>query len=246
MGKDKSSKQSAANKRAHQSSAAQSVAPATPNWPPFKPPLPVTDLMLTSPAQGFENTIAVIHNFWPKSLCRDYVTFLKTLPLTTTPGRPKRGEAVRQNDRYQVNDPAFSQKLWLETGLKDALRDDSVRHLCTASYSSNIRMRLMDKPLDDDSQLVTLPSATEPSGTVTAKTTWTLLLYLTSGAEGCIGGETAFYPHDRKSEKEAIVIAPETGMLLLHKHGDDCLLHEGREVKAGEKWILRSDLLVPK
>ncbi|RYP35154.1 hypothetical protein DL767_003931 [Monosporascus sp. MG133] len=129
MGKDKSSKQSAVNKRAHQSSAAQSVAPATPNWPPFKPPLPVTDLMLTSPARGFENTIAVIHNFWPKSLCRDYVTFLKTLPLTTTPGRPKRGEAVRQNDRYQVNDPVFSQKLWLETGLKNALRDDSVRHL---------------------------------------------------------------------------------------------------------------------
>ncbi|RYO77475.1 hypothetical protein DL762_009248 [Monosporascus cannonballus] len=129
MGKDKSTKQSTANKRAHQSSAGQPVAPATPNWAPFKPPLPVTDLMLTSPAPGFENTIATIHNFWPKSLCRDYVTFLRTLPLTTTPGRPKRGEAVRQNDRYQVNDPAFSQNLWLETGLKDALRDDSVRHL---------------------------------------------------------------------------------------------------------------------
>ena len=60
----------------------------------------------------------------------------------------------------------------------------------------------------------------------------------------------------------------ETGMLLLHKHGHDCMLvspplsapfhqaysklnivcvaaqHEGREVKAGEKWVIRTDLCV--
>jgi hypothetical protein len=77
---------------------------------------------------------------------------------------------------------------------------------------------------DDDFNYVTLPSATEPSGSCSTKTTWTLLLYLTSAAEGCIGGETVFYPHDRKVAKEAIAVAPETGMLLLHKHGNDCLL----------------------
>lgn len=59
---------------------------------------------------------------------------------------------------------------------------------------------------------------------VSVKTTWTLLLYLTSAAEGCIGGETVFYPHDRKSATEEIAVSLETGMLLLHKHGDDCLL----------------------
>lgn len=60
------------------------------------------------------------------------------------------------------------------------------------------------------------------------KTTWTILLYLTSPATGCVGGETVFYPDDlpgRKSplEKE-IVVGLETGMLLLHKHGNDCML----------------------
>lgn len=49
-------------------------------------------------------------------------------------------------------------------------------------------------------------------------------MYLTSAAEGCIGGETVFYPHDRKSAAEEIAVSLETGMLLLHKHGDDCLL----------------------
>lgn len=39
-----------------------------------------------------------------------------------------------------------------------------------------------------------------------------------------IGGETVFYPHDRRSAKEEIAVSLETGMLLLHKHGNDCML----------------------
>jgi hypothetical protein len=39
-----------------------------------------------------------------------------------------------------------------------------------------------------------------------------------------IGGETVFYPHDRRSAKEEIAVSLETGMLLLHKHGHDCML----------------------
>ena len=39
-------------------------------------------------------------------------------------------------------------------------------------------------------------------------------------------------------------MAPEMGMALLHRHGDQCLLHEGKEVLAGEKLVLRSDLIV--
>lgn len=77
---------------------------------------------------------------------------------------------------------------------------------------------------DDDYNDVTLPPATEGSGSISTRTTWTLLLYLTSAADGCLGGETVFYPHDRKVRKEEIAVALETGMLLLHKHGDDCLL----------------------
>lgn len=33
-------------------------------------------------------------------------------------------------------------------------------------------------------------------------------------------------------------------MVLLHKHGNDCMLHEGREVLDGEKWIIRTDVCV--
>lgn len=75
--------------------------------------------------------------------------------------------------------------------------------------------------VDDDYNNVELDIDNKP---VQARTTWTLLLYLTSASEGCLGGETVFYPHDRQSAAEEIPVSLQTGMLLLHKHGDDCLL----------------------
>lgn len=99
--------------------------------------------------------------------------------------------------------------------------------------------------VDDDSNVVQLH---DPSRR--ARTTWTLLIYLTSPATGCVGGETVFYPEvtgpkkKRIAQPDPIVVSLQTGMALLHKHGADCLLHEGKEVLQGEKWVIRSDLLV--
>jgi hypothetical protein len=119
--------------------------------------------------------------------------------------------------------------------------------------------------LDDESNNLIL--ATKPTPTP-AKTTWTLLLYLTSPTTGCIGGETVFYPDDLPGKKniveKEVVVELQTGMCLLHKHGNDCMLvsgflwlcimshlltclqHEGREVLEGEKWVIRTDLCVKK
>ena len=106
---------------------------------------------------------------------------------------------------------------------------------------------------DDESNSITIP--TDPP--TPARTTWTLLIYLTSPTTGCTGGETVFYPehghtNDRTKKpsseidvgNEPIVVGLETGMALLHRHGDQCMLHEGREVLEGEKWVIRSDLCV--
>jgi hypothetical protein len=49
---------------------------------------------------------------------------LKTLPLVTTPGKPKKGDAVRVNDRFQINDEVFAERLWEETGLKSLILGD--------------------------------------------------------------------------------------------------------------------------
>lgn len=71
------------------------------------------------------------------------------------------------------------------------------------------------------------------------------------------GGETAFYPcgvapmnngKPRKTKvkagEEDVVVGLQTGLALLHRHGRECLLHEGRPVSRGTKWVLRSDVVV--
>lgn len=127
MPKDKRSK----DKPPKPASSATAMAPATststpqpaassspPAWPPLKPPLPVTDLTIET---VFPSQIVVLRNFWPRALCRSYTAFLRTLPLVTTPGKPKRGDAVRVNDRFEVHDAAFAHTLWTQTGLREAL-----------------------------------------------------------------------------------------------------------------------------
>ena len=39
----------------------------------------------------------------------------------TTPGKPKKGEALRVNDRFNIEDAVFAERLWKETGLKELL-----------------------------------------------------------------------------------------------------------------------------
>lgn len=100
---------------------------------------------------------------------------------------------------------------------------------------------------DDESNQLMIPSLPPTP----AKTTWTLLIYLTGPATGCVGGETIFYPELGSAKQysgrsaagtQPIAVGLEVGMALLHKHGQDCLLHEGAEVKEGEKWVIRSDI----
>ncbi|CAG7563358.1 unnamed protein product [Fusarium equiseti] len=94
------------------------------SWPAFKPPLPVVDL--SPEPHPLTSKVILIPSFFPRNLCRDYVDFLKTLPLQTTPGRPKRGEAVRVNDRFQIDSQDFAMRLWEKTGLKEALLEGDV------------------------------------------------------------------------------------------------------------------------
>jgi hypothetical protein len=91
------------------------TAKPTPNWPAFTPLIPESDLTLEEVSPG---QIVTIQNFWTATLCKNYVAFLSSLPLTTTPGKPKKGDAVRVNDRYQIDDPAFAERLWSQTSLK--------------------------------------------------------------------------------------------------------------------------------
>ncbi|KAI9142004.1 hypothetical protein BKA69DRAFT_1021003, partial [Paraphysoderma sedebokerense] len=76
------------------------------------------------------------------------------------------------------------------------------------------------------------------------KTYYTLLLYLSDESDGLIGGETVFYLDESKRKDESkVVVKPEKGMVLIHLHGDECLLHESVMVEKGLKYVLRSDIV---
>lgn len=94
-------------------------------WPSIPIALgPLQDLSLQHLVPG---QIVLIPNFWTSSLCRTYVSFLRGLPLVTTPGKPKRGDAVRVNDRFQVNDAGFAETLW-NAGIKQLVLDPEQAH----------------------------------------------------------------------------------------------------------------------
>ncbi|KAL8910794.1 MAG: hypothetical protein Q9171_003930 [Xanthocarpia ochracea] len=236
---------------------------APPDWPPLKPLVPHSDLLVET---ILKDQIVVIRNFFTYSLCKNYVSFLSSLPLVTTPGQPKKGDAVRVNDRFQVDDPSFAEQIWKSAGLEDLVtRSDGDDGMSQQALSQlwggnvcglNPRIRIYRYSKGqffaqhyDESNVLALPTAPPTP----AKTTWTLLIYLTGPSTGCIGGETVFYPELGPAKnfsgpdndgRNPVVVDLEVGMALLHKHGQDCLLHEGREVTAGEKWVIRSDLCV--
>lgn len=76
-----------------------------------------------------------------------------------------------------------------------------------------------------------------------AKSEWTLLIYLTGAEDGVEGGETIFYKEERGKPREVIAPPLKRGTALLHRHGQQCMLHEGSLVKRGTKYVLRSDLM---
>ena len=94
--------------------------PQPPNWPVFHPLVPTADLSLVP---LLADHILTIPRFWTAALCKNYVSFLQTLPLVTTPGKPKRGDAVRVNDRYQIDDTGFAERLWSGTALKSLVEE---------------------------------------------------------------------------------------------------------------------------
>ncbi|CAG8465257.1 3975_t:CDS:2 [Diversispora eburnea] len=146
--------------------------------------------------------------------------------------KKKNDEAFRDNDRFSIEDIKFAEYLYNNTGLSSLISQQQHSQQWTSSLlknnnndkvtglNSNIRIykyntgQRFEQHYDD--------SVKDFLG---RKSDWTLLIYLNGGENDheipLLGGETVFY----KSKKQEIIVKPERGMALLHKHGHDCLLH---------------------
>ncbi|KAJ7751964.1 hypothetical protein B0H16DRAFT_1546921 [Mycena metata] len=206
-----------------------------------------------------DNQIIVIEDVFSPAECKSFVKFIDSLPLELTPPK-KRGEAERHNRRCAprirsmliVSRPIlrhavdFAKRLhavfapYLPPFVPPKMGRSAIGPARAAhSFNSNIRvykytpLQHFGPHYDDDCR--------DPM--TGAKSEWTLLLYLTGYEDGVEGGETLFYPSGRPTSEDVIKAPLKRGTALLHRHGRDCMLHEGSPVVAGIKYVLRSDVM---
>ncbi|KAH8829683.1 hypothetical protein DL96DRAFT_1708802 [Flagelloscypha sp. PMI_526] len=181
-----------------------------------------------------EDQIMVIPNFLTPLECKHFISFIEQqVPLTLTPP-PKKVEATRVNYRFSTSSPQFANTLfgvlvphlpllpaptWMRSG------EPQKTHSC----NPNIRIykylptQYFGCHYDD--------SVRDP--VTGARSEWTLLIYLSGVEDGVQGGETIFYKDEKGEPKESIIPPLRRGSALLHRHGNECLLHEGSKVLKG-------------
>lgn len=202
-----------------------------------------------TPESLLAKQVIVIDHFFSDDFCDELIRSFHGLKLETTPLVKSKLYSPRVNDRVSLVDHPATESLWkyfqyivLNPG---RIEDDDIQQVAREfadARSLNPQLRLyrytsghfFGKHYDES---VECSLASDPAQK--GRTKWTLLIYL-SGGDELQGGATIFYPEGR--DATPLKVQPQKGTALLHKHGDDCLKHEGELVKAGIKWILRSDV----
>jgi len=189
--------------------------------------------------------IWLIRDFMTDDECQKWIRFVEeSKELDQMEQRGTRYLAARRCSRLQRNDPQTASRLF-----------DRANHICQGlsihgfdkdgsteivGCNPNLRVYRYD-PGDafgkhiDESNIV-------PGMGVTKLT---VLIYLSS----CIGGATRFDPPPSTSfwcnqnATKDIAFEPVAGTMLLHLHGDDCLLHQADPVSKGVKYVLRTDMV---
>ncbi|KAH7923872.1 hypothetical protein BV22DRAFT_1130315 [Leucogyrophana mollusca] len=238
----------------------QTPAAAQPNAPKHNPAFPPSirfpDLSSKDSLECrvlLEDQILLIDDFFSVEECKRFTKFIDDLPLELTPPK-KKGEAERVNYRFSVTSVPFAQTLhslllphlpsfpYPASLRRPAAQGLDVQARLPHSCNSNIRMYKYTPsqhfgPHYDD-------AVRDPE--TGARSEWTLLIYLSGAEDGVEGGETLFYKDERGKPREVITAPLTRGTALLHRHGHECMLHEGSLVRSGTKYILRSDLMFMK
>ncbi|KAJ3090258.1 hypothetical protein HK102_004308, partial [Quaeritorhiza haematococci] len=242
----KSSSKSASKSEQQQLGSSSSKQPKQPKQQKTSSTEPDFPVLLPSPKrplifiEHITDHIYTIPHFLSPAESRSIIEFAESVGFVPAEKNliPKKGFAFRDNDRIQFDSPVIADMLW-KAGLGRACTDAAnplpeMDGRKPVGLNSNIRLYKYSKGQRfgqhyDDSVRDFLGRETE----------FTVLIYLSP--DGAVqGGETVFY----KSKREvALSVAPSEGLLLLHRHGRSCLLHEGAEVTKGTKYLLRTDVV---
>ncbi|ANZ76324.1 BA75_03922T0 [Komagataella pastoris] len=203
--------------------------------------------------------VILISKFLSPQICQELiVSFESGLNIVTTPLIKSKDYAARVNDRALKTDYEASETLWKylqkyifyqsEYESEDESETRFIKEEFKNAIGLNPQLRIyrylkghyFGKHYDDS-----VTAFVDSKEKVKGLSHWTLLIYLTGDTE-FEGGGTVFHYNDPESRNlVALNVHPSKGMALLHKHGDDCLLHEAELVNSGVKWVLRSDVVFP-
>ncbi|GAA5849934.1 hypothetical protein JCM8547_000957 [Rhodosporidiobolus lusitaniae] len=208
-------------------------------WPAVPPPS--SPLFFEDWAPG----ILIADNFFSKKTREAFLKVAQSIPLDP-PKPPEKGMAERTGERFVFEDDEFAQRLWRDSGLAQAFEGASSRPGVPGRNGKRaVGLYGTCKIYKYGEGSFFAPHYDDEYQYKGASSEWTLLIYLTGKEDGVVGGETAFYPSPTRKGGNGPAIVPElrAGRALLHRHGQQCTLHEGRKVEKGVKWVLRSDVM---
>ncbi|KAI8605669.1 hypothetical protein EDD21DRAFT_299206 [Dissophora ornata] len=218
------------------SSPSYSSSRPAPRWIPILGPSQVLVLQNFLSIQDTRSLVEYIQQEM-KSQIDDKIDPLNPPPRPV----PRPGYAFRDNDRIQFQSLEFATMLWnnvhgekITSGPRNNKR---IRH--AVGLSRNIRLYRYQKGQSFGAHYD--ESVTDIAGSHDGETEtvseYTVLIYLNGEKDSdLLGGETVFYP-------KGVAVKPERGLLLVHKHGDECMLHEALIVDRGYKYVLRTDVV---
>jgi hypothetical protein len=164
--------------------------------------------------------------------------------LATSRG-PKFGEARRKNNRMSFADEKLAKMLWEDIGLKtmfirsdDEEEEEEEEEEVFHSLNENFRVYEYTESHHFG------PHIDERVRTKNARhqklvSTHTMLLYLAGEENGLKGGNTYFLDDYRN---RIASVTPKAGRVCFFRHGEEKCEHEGEEIFAGKKIVLRSDV----
>ncbi len=168
--------------------------------------------------------VFVLHNFWSKQRCEEFMDSIKNKNFekaTINTGMGARIVShIRNNERLMYKDYALADELWnrLQPYAVTPSGESTAIGLNELMRVYKYSTGQVFKRHRDESYVRSKQEASF----------FTFMVYLNDGYEG---GETSF-------QKASVV--PKQGSALVFAHH---LLHEGDEVTAGEKLVLRTDIM---
>jgi hypothetical protein len=168
--------------------------------------------------------------------CAEIAEVCSTRYRLATSRGPKFGEAWRKNNRISFVDEKLAKMLWEDVGLKTMFIGGGGEQF--HSLNENFRVYEYTQSHHFGPHIDERVRKTSNRGEKLVST-HTMLLYLAGEESGLRGGNTYFLD---ECGNLVFSVTPKMGRACFFRHGEEKCEHEGEEIFAGKKIVLRSDV----